>query len=227
MTRLRSFYEIATPLNGEPLVCLFENFLEEREIEALLAAAANQLQEALVSAASSGVRSDNRSGSNCWVKHDHDEVIRGLAGRVAEIVGLPLEQAESLQVIHYGAGQEYAPHYDAWDPATERGRRCMAHGGQRLVTCLLYLNEPSAGGNTLFPNLDLEIRPLRGRMLLFHNCHPESTVRHPDSLHGGLPVLEGEKWACNFWFREQNYQGDRTPGDRTDSQPAHRSRRVV
>lgn len=227
MTRLRSFYEIATPLNEEPLVCLFEDFLEEREIEALLAAAANQMQEALVSAAGSGVRSDNRSGSNCWVKHSHDRVISGLAERVAEIVGLPLEQAESLQVIHYGPGQEYAPHYDAWDPTTERGRRCMAHGGQRLLTCLLYLNEPSAGGNTLFPRLDLEIRPLRGRMLLFHNCHPDSSIRHPDSLHGGLPVLAGEKWACNFWFREQRYQGDRAPEGSTERQPAHRSRRVV
>ena len=78
--------------------------------------------------------------------------------RVAEVVGLPLEQAESLQVLHYSQDQEYAPHYDAWDAATERGRRCMIKGGQRMVTCLLYLSDVEDGGGTSFPNLEMEVR---------------------------------------------------------------------
>lgn len=86
-----------------------------------------------------------------------------------------------------------------------------------MVTCLLYLNDVAEGGGTAFPNLDMEIRPKKGRMLLFHNCHQGSTVIHPDSLHGGLPVLKGEKWACNFWFRELVFQAPGT-GKSTDSE---------
>ena len=26
---------------------------------------------------------------------------------------------------------------------------------------------------------------------------------NPNSLHGGSPVLKGEKWAVNLWFRQE------------------------
>lgn len=208
---LRDYYETGNQVNEEPKLVVFEDFLQAQEVEQLLLAAQSRLKQALVSAAKSGVESPGRTGRNCWIPHGYNEVIRGLSLRVSEVVGMPLEYAESLQVVHYETNQEYAPHYDAWDATTERGQRCMAHGGQRLVTCLLYLNEPDEGGGTSFPNLDLEIRAKSGRMLLFHNCHKGSALRHQDSLHGGMPVLSGEKWACNFWFREKLYQKGEIP----------------
>ncbi len=152
-----------------------------------------------------GVQSPSRTGHTCWITHDHNPVIEDLSLRVAEIVGIPLENAESLQVVHYGESQQYLPHFDAWDADTELGKRCMARGGQRLVTCLLYLNDVEHGGGTSFPKPDMEVRPIKHRMLLFHNCYPGTKQRHPGSLHGGMPVLKGEKWACNFWFRESSY----------------------
>jgi prolyl 4-hydroxylase len=206
--KLRDFYETGNKVNDEPVVVVFEDFLEAREIEQLLAAAQSKLKQALVSASRSGVESPGRTGSNCWIPHGYNAVIEELSLRVSDVVGIPLEHAESLQVVHYNESQQYAPHYDAWDAATERGQRCMAKGGQRLLTCLMYLNDPEQGGGTSFPNLDMEVRARKGRMLLFHNCHQGSNVRHPDSLHGGMPVIQGEKWACNFWFRELAYQTD-------------------
>jgi len=214
---LRDFYETGNQINEDPKLVVFEDFLQPLETEQLLAAAQSKLKQALVSAANSGVESPGRTGRNCWIPHDYNAVVEDLSLRVADIVGMPLEYAESLQVVHYGRSQQYAPHYDAWDAGTERGQRCMAHGGQRLITCLMYLNEPAEGGGTSFPNLDLEVRAKRGRMLLFHNCHRGSTVRHPDSLHGGMPVLEGEKWACNFWFREKRYQKRGSPQRKVSS----------
>lgn len=224
--RLREFYEIGTSVNEDPQVWVFEDFLSGSEIDALLRPARERLQQALVSSAQAGVESEGRSGSNCWVAHKHDAVLAALSQRIADIVNLPLVHAESFQVVHYDRSEEYAPHYDAWDAGTERGQRCMARGGQRLVTCLAYLNDPEQGGNTIFPRLDLQVRAKKGRMLLFHNCYPDSVVRHPHSLHGGMPVLRGEKWACNLWFREQPYQStgsakvptatpDETPGSKT------------
>lgn len=204
--KLRDFYEIGQKINDDPVVYVFEDFLSDQEVERLLRAAKPKLKHALVSAAGSGVESAGRSGSNCWIPHGYDEVVEELSLRVAEVVGVPLEYAESLQVIYYGETQEYAPHFDAWDATTERGRRCMARGGQRMLTCLLYLNDVEEGGGTCFPKLDMEVRAKKGRMLLFHNCHKGRSIRHSDSLHGGMPVVKGEKWACNFWFRETEYQ---------------------
>ena len=207
--KLRDFYEIGSKINEDPLVYVFEDFIAALEVEQLLGAAKPKLKQALVSAAKSGVESAGRSGSNCWIAHGYNQVIEDLSLRIAEVIGIPLENAESFQVIHYDESQEYAPHFDAWDAATERGQRCMTRGGQRMVTCLLYLNDVVEGGGTSFPKLDMEVRARQGRMLLFHNCHKGSTVRHPDTLHGGMPVLKGEKWACNLWFREKSFQ---TPG---------------
>ena len=224
--KLRSFYETGEQINDDPPVILFENFLSPVEVEQLLLAAKDKLRRAEVSGETQGVYSPGRTGSNCWIPHAHNQVIEDLTERIAEVVGISLEYAESLQVVHYLEGQEYAPHYDAWEAESERGRRCMARGGQRMVTCLLYLNDVGAGGGTGFPNLDLEVRARKGRMILFHNCHPRSNIRHPDSLHGGMPVLKGEKWACNLWFRESVYQTTSAASGRK-AQPARKFRRVV
>src|SRR5690606_31092572 len=105
------------------------------------------------------------------------------------------------------------------------GQRCMARGGQRLITCLLYLNDVERGGATGFPSLDLTIKARKGRLLLFHNCYPGTNQRHPDSLHGGLPVEKGEKWACNFWFREGLYQRAAPPRRAKTSKNATRFKR--
>ena len=219
--KLRQFYETGNPVNEEPLICVFEDFLSDEEIAHLLAAAQSKLGRALVSSNKSGVESAGRSGQNCWIPHGHDPVIEELSLRVAEVVGIGLENAESFQVVHYSQDQEYAPHYDAWDANTERGQRCMAKGGQRMVTCLLYLVEPEQGGGTCFPNLDMEVRAKKGRMILFHNCHEGSAIRHQDSLHGGMPVQSGEKWACNLWFREKEYRDPRSIPKRQNGNSAN------
>lgn len=215
--KLRKFYEIGNQVNDDPLVCVFEDFLSEDEIQAILVAAKSKLKQALVSADKSGVESAGRSGTNCWIPHTTNEVIEDLCLRVAEVVGIGLEYAESLQVVRYQTDQEYAPHFDAWDAGTERGKRCLAKGGQRLVTCLLYLNDPAEGGGTCFPDLDMEIRARKSRMVLFHNCRVGTTTRHPGSLHGGMPVLSGEKWACNLWFREEELRAPRRDGAKKSS----------
>jgi prolyl 4-hydroxylase len=190
-------------LSSDPFVCVFDNYVSALEVEHILAAGATLLAPALVTGPNEGVISTTRTGRNCWIAHRHDKVIAGICERISELAGLPLENAESLQLIHYDHSEEYAPHFDGWDADSEDGQRCMSRGGQRLVTGLLYLNDVPAGGGTSFPNLQMEVQARKGRLLLFHNCLLGGIVRHPNSLHGGMPVLEGEKWACNLWFRER------------------------
>ena len=67
----------------------------------------------------------------------------------------------------------------------------------------IYLNDVEEGGGTGFPNLDVEIEAKKGDVLVFHNTPPDSNKIHPKSLHAGLPVIAGEKWAINLWFRER------------------------
>lgn len=57
-------------------------------------------------------------------------------------------------------------------------------------------------GETKMVNLNIQITPKVGRLLIFHNCHIGSSTRHADSNHAAMPVERGEKWAMNLWFRE-------------------------
>ena len=207
-------YSVGTRLCEEPVLYVMEDFATAAEMDAVRIAAEAGLQRARVSLGDGGNESTGRTGRNCWVALDENKLISGLSGRIADLVGIPLANAESLQVIHYDATQQYAPHFDAWKHDSEAGQRCMKRGGQRLVTGLLYLNTVAAGGGTVFPKLDLTLEPRAGRLVIFNNCHAGSNERHPHSLHGGMPVLSGEKWACNFWFRERPF--NRSTGRRRD-----------
>jgi len=217
---LRKDYPGGNRINEEPLVYLFEDFLTASECDHLIELAEPHMSRAVVSGGEEGVESEGRTGQVHWLAHDHTEQTASISQKFAQLVALPLVNAESLQVINYGPGEQYKPHYDAWVEDSETGRRCLARGGQRLVTCLAYLDDVEEGGGTFFPRLDMEVMPRRGRLLLFHNCHEYSTERHPDSLHGGMPPLSGIKWACNVWFRERPYQADSA-----SSQPSATTRR--
>src|SRR5690554_6645665 len=132
-------YPGGTHLHESPAVWLFENFASEEELAALRAAAWEQLKPAEVSGDKDGYISAGRSGSNCWLAHNQSPLTLAVADRISRLVRIPLANAENFQVVHYGPGQEYRAHFDAWDGETERGKRCMERGGQRLVTTLLYL----------------------------------------------------------------------------------------
>ncbi len=208
---LKTGYEIGEQVAGDPLVWVVDDFVTELECEHIMQIAAGKVSEAQVSRFGANAPSEKRTGSVAWVKHDQTPIVRGLVKRVSNLVGVSTNHAESLQVVHYGETQEYRPHYDAWDINSAKGREKTAVGGNRAVTVLMYLNEVDEGGATSFPNLGIEVEAIPGRMCIFHDLYVDSSERHVDSLHGGTPVLAGEKWACNLWFREQRYQ-KKAPG---------------
>ncbi|MDB5965471.1 MAG: 2-oxoglutarate-dependent dioxygenase, partial [Polaromonas sp.] len=58
------------------------------------------------------------------------------------------------------------------------------------------------GGATVFPVLGLRVAPKRGTAVFFSypRAHPCSL-----SLHGGEPVIAGEKWIATKWLREARF----------------------
>ena len=202
---LKNGYEIGEQVSDDPLIWVVDDFVTEVECEHIVQISARKMTEAKVSRFGANALSEKRTGSVGWIKHDQTPIVRGLVKRVSDLVGVPANHSESLQVIHYGVTQEYRPHYDAWDINTAKGREKTAIGGNRAVTVLMYLNEVDEGGGTSFPNLDIEVAAVPGRMCIFHDLYVDSSERHVDSLHGGTPVVAGEKWACNLWFREERY----------------------
>ncbi len=126
-------------------------------------------------------------------------MVARLEARIAKLLNWPVENGEGLQVLHYQPGAEYKPHYDYFDPNEPGTPTILKRGGQRVATVIVYLGEPEKGGGTTFPNVNLVVAPKRGNAVFFSYDKP-----HPStlSLHGGAPVIAGEKWIATKWLRE-------------------------
>ncbi|MGI9621642.1 MAG: prolyl hydroxylase family protein [Acidimicrobiales bacterium] len=202
---VRESYDLGEQVADDPMVVVVDDFITSGERTHIINLARNKMKRGKVTLDDDVAFSEGRTGSTAWIPHDSTPVVRGLVKRVSELVKIPIFHAESLQVVHYAETEEYKAHHDSWKIGTDRHAQRTANGGQRLVTALMYLNEVDAGGGTGFPKLKLEVEPIPGRMVLFHNTTGIVNDVHKKSLHGGLPVLYGEKWACNLWFRELPY----------------------
>lgn len=194
-------------LSPEPLVYTISDFIDDETCDHFIKKAKSSLGTALVADDNKGSTSKGRTNSNCWIAHNSDSITMKVANDIAKVVGLPVENAESFQVVHYDTEQRYNSHFDAFvKDDTEKNRRLLKRGGQRMITALVYLNDVEEGGHTSFANLKINVSPERRKLLVFHNCYPGTTKRHANSLHAGTPPTKGEKYAFNLWFREQNFK---------------------
>ncbi len=194
-------------LHNDPLVRVYDGFASLDECRAIVATAEAALGPPMVSGEELGEDRSVRTGGLAWLNHEHDAAIAAICGRVSALVERPLTHAEQLQVVRYHPGERYLAHFDSYDLHTRVGRRCTARGGQRLMTALLYLQAPAAGGATRFPRLDMEVAAVPGRLLVFENCGTDTDTPHPLSLHSGEPVTAGVKWIANLWFRARAWRG--------------------
>ena len=190
-------------LNLNPLIYTIDNFITDEECDHFINLSKNKLQRAFVADDAGPSISSGRSGQNYWIPHLTDTITKTVADRISDLVDYPLKNAESFQLIYYDKMQCYNTHLDGWKfDKSEKSRRCLESGGQRMITALVYLNNVESGGNTKFTKLNLNVFPLKGRLLVFHNCIKGTNIVNDLSEHSGCHVLEGHKYAFNLWFRQ-------------------------
>lgn len=187
-----------------PDLLVLADLLSEDECLALIAAAKPRLQRSLTVALETGgeeVHAD-RTSDGMFFARGENALVAAIEARIAKLLGWPVENGEGLQVLSYGPGAEYKPHYDYFDSAEPGSATILARGGQRVATLVIYLQEPAEGGATVFPDLRLQVVPRRGSAVFFSysQAHPCS-----QTLHGGMPVLAGEKWIATKWLREREF----------------------
>lgn len=123
--------------------------------------------------------------------------------RLARASGLLVGQQEAPFVLSYEPGQEYKPHFDFFNPEVPSYARQLAVMGQRVATCLTWLNEDYEGGETAFPRIDWKHRGGIGDAMLFLNVTTSDRQPDPLTLHAGLPVISGRKWMLSQWIRDR------------------------
>jgi prolyl 4-hydroxylase len=189
---------------SDPSIVVVGDFLSDEECDGLIEGAKPRMARSLTVATQTGGEELNadRTSNGMFYARAENELIARIERRLAQLTRWPVENGEGLQILHYLPGAEYKPHYDYFDPHEPGTPTILKRGGQRVATILMYLHEPEKGGGTTFPDVKLEVAPKRGNAVFFSydRAHPISK-----SLHGGAPVIEGEKWIATKWLREGKF----------------------
>jgi prolyl 4-hydroxylase len=189
-----------------PKIYVCEHFLSDEECDYLIGRARPLLERAtVVDLQSDRELIDSARTSLGVFLPSSGKKIDAIHQRIARVTGIPEENGENMQVLYYDVGAQYLPHYDSFDPRTPGGFIHYNRGGQRVATFMVYLNTPEAGGQTVFPRAGVSITPEKGKAVLFYNVDDQGEI-DPESLHGGAPVLKGEKWLVTRWLRENAFR---------------------
>ena len=188
-----------------PRVVLFGNFLSSEECDELAQMAAKRLARSETVVADTGGSEVNvaRTSEGMFFERGENALCTRIEARIAQLLHWPVSHGEGLQVLRYRPGAEYKPHYDYFDPAVPGAKAVLSRGGQRVGTVVMYLNTPEGGGATTFPDVGLEVAPVKGNAVFFSYDRADPSTR---TLHGGAPVLAGEKWVATKWLREGEFR---------------------
>jgi prolyl 4-hydroxylase len=188
-----------------PRIVVFGDLLSHEECDQLIALAKPRLARSLTVENKTGGEEVNadRTSNGMFFQRGETELVSRIEERIARLVNWPVENGEGLQILHYTPGTEYKPHYDYFDPSQPGTPTILRRGGQRVGTVIMYLEEPEKGGGTVFPDVHVEVAPKRGHAVFFSYERPHPTTK---SLHGGAPVLAGEKWIATKWLRERRFE---------------------
>ena len=189
----------------EPRVIVFGGLLSHSECDEFVALAQARLARSETVRVSTGGSEVNisRTSEGMFFERGENLLCTRTEARIAALLNWPLENGEGLQILRYRPGAEYKPHYDYFDPAQPGTPAILQRGGQRVASLVMYLSAPQRGGATVFPDVNLEISPIKGNAVFFSydRAHPATRT-----LHGGAPVLEGEKWVATKWLRQSEFK---------------------
>lgn len=106
--------------------------------------------------------------------------------------GVEVSSSEIPQILSYSVGGHYLPHIDGegvWVSPT--GEKIWKKTTDRDISMVFYLNDDFEGGDFIFPDLKIRIRPEPGMMI----CFPSTRFYR----HGVEPVTKGKRYSIVTW----------------------------
>nr|XP_028581668.1 prolyl 4-hydroxylase subunit alpha-3 isoform X2 [Podarcis muralis] len=198
-------------VHRQPHIALYHDFVSDAEAEKIKELAAPRLQRSVVASGEKQQKADYRISKSAWLKDTLDPAIVALDRRVAALTGLNTQPpyAEYLQVVNYGLGGHYEPHFD--HATSRKSPLYRMKSGNRIATLMVYLSLVEAGGSTAFIYANLSIPAVKNAALFWWNLRRNGDG-DDDTLHAGCPVLAGDKWVANKWFHEHGQEFRRPCG---------------
>lgn len=187
-----------------PRVVVFDNLLSAEECIDLIEESRSRLQTSTVVSDEPGkhVQHPGRISQGMFFRFNESPLVTRLENRIAALLNWPIDFAEPFNVLRYVESGKYDPHYDYFAVDKEGTSYEIGDRGNRVATLITYLRAPIKGGGTIFPDVGLEVAPKMGSAVFFSYDRPDPETK---TLHGGLPVIEGEKWIATKWLRQSKF----------------------
>lgn len=122
---------------------------------------------------------------------------------VSEIINpfysIEILESEVPQILSYGVGGHYSPHVDGeslWQ--TPDGELIWKKSTDRDLSMVLYLNDDYEGGDFVFPELKVRVRPEPGMLVCFPSNH--------HYRHGVEPVTKGQRYSIVCWATVKGFE---------------------
>ncbi|KAD4888230.1 hypothetical protein E3N88_20303 [Mikania micrantha] len=204
-------------LSWTPRAVYFPGFATSKQCESIIAMARVQLSPSTLALREQDTAENTkgiRTSSGMFVTANEDKtgILDFIEKKIERATMIPRSHGEAFNVLRYDIGQRYLSHYDTFNPAHYGPQK-----SQRMASFLLYLSDVEEGGETMFPfgngesvgaTYDyekcngLKVKPRKGDGLLFYSLYPNGTI-DPTALHGGCPVIKGQKWVATKWIRNE------------------------
>lgn len=131
------------------------------------------------------------------------KIIDLLKDTVKEVInpfyGVEICESEIPQILSYSVGGHYLPHVDSeslWQ--TPDGEIIWKKSTNRDLSMVFYLNDDYEGGDFIFPDLKIRIRPEPGMLICFPSNHHYK--------HGVEPVTKGKRYSIVCWASVKGFQ---------------------
>jgi len=190
----------------KPRIVLYRDVLTDDEIEVIKKLAQPRLKRATVQNYKTGEleTAHYRISKSAWLRETEHDSIAAVSRRVELMTSLTTSTAEELQVVNYGIGGHYEPHFDFARKEETNAFKSLGTGN-RIATVLFYMSDVAQGGATVFPGLRLALWPKKGTAVvwlnLLHTGEGDYSTRH-----AACPVVAGSKWVCNKWLHERGQE---------------------
>jgi len=175
------------------------DYLGQEECQALVRTGETRLRLSTVTMETGDP--DFRTSQTCDIGFLDEPLVPKLQSRIAQTLGVPIEHAEVMQLQRYAPGQQFKGHTDYFEPDSQEFNENCQTEGNRTWTFMIYLNDVIEGGETRFDALGISFKPRRGMAVIWNNWR--AGLPNPDTMHAGLPVIQGVKYIVTQWFREK------------------------
>jgi len=200
-------------VDSDKFIFEIDDFLTDSECDNYINNNKNNIKRSTVLNSEKTIDSVRTSSDITLIDSKLDKKILDLVNKYSKIP-LNLKHGELSTLINYKTSQEYKHHYDICHPTQcdpSHTKDCIDDynklGSLRNISVIIYLNDDFSGGETNFSKLNLNIKPKKGKALLFYNCKNDINTKSGlcnvlnESEHAGTPIESGEKWIIVKWYR--------------------------